>query len=159
MSDDFTFPGLDDDDRARPIKPSGLRPADNTEIPDLGVEPRRRSNPHLNELLAQAATVTNHANVLDTASPKVKGQVSKSISTLNDALLGASHSIRGRKKGSSPELSLKHLGTALGSISEIAGAIAAHRPNSVSHHESQAALTGFIAAHNNLIKSLAQHGR
>jgi len=157
-SENFEWGSENDDDAERPVKPTGLRPSQGPEIPEMGAEPRRKTNPHLNEMLAHAATITNHANVLGGASPKVKAQVAKSIETLGSSLIDANQTLRGRRKNAPADVALKHLKLALGSASEIAGAIAAHRPNSPSHHESQAALTGFISAHNELVKSLAQHG-
>jgi hypothetical protein len=146
------------DEAEGPRRPSGVRGQQGVELPDMDAEPRRKSNPHLNQMLAHAATITNHAGVLDGAPFKIKSQIAKSIETLSGSLIDANQTLRGRRRTSSPADSLKHLKTALGSASEIASAIAIHRPNSLSHHESQAALTGFIAAHNELVKSLAQHG-
>jgi hypothetical protein len=146
------------DEAEGPRRPPGSRGRQGPEIPDIEAGPRRNTNPHLNEMLAHAATITNHAGVLDNAPFKVKSQIAKSIETLSGSLIDANQTLRGRKKNSSPAASLKHLKTALGSASEIASAIAIHRPTSLSHHESQTALTGFIAAHNKLVKSLAQHG-
>jgi hypothetical protein len=146
------------DEAEGPRSPSGMRGQQGPEIPGIEAEPRRKSNPHLNDMLAHAATITNHAGVLDTAASGIRSKVAKSIETLSGSLIDANQVLRGRRKNGPANAGLKHLKTALGSASEIASAIALHRPNSLSHHESQTALTGFIAAHNELVKSLAQHG-
>lgn len=153
----------EDVERAKPSEPERKSAPIRTPGRDPAQPRRNRSNSPalgmLNTMVGHAATIANHANILNSASEGTRAKVKASLANLTVSLNGASNHLSNKKnqaKGNAPLLD--HLKKAVGEASHVANTIASNNPNSISHHEAQTALTSLISAHNELTKHIAEHG-